>query len=134
MTVGINVLGRNAMLDALTTFAGAGALLRIYDGTKPASSGGALSGNNKLAELPFSGNIGAASSSGVLTLTPPTAANALLSGTATWFRIVKSDGTTYVFDGTVAQGSGGDINLNSTAISSGASVSMTSGSITAGNP
>jgi hypothetical protein len=118
------------MLDALTTYAGAGALLRIYDGSRPATGGTAT---NKLAELAFAGNLGAASSGGVLTLGTINSASALLAGTATWFRIVKADGTTIVFDGAVGT-SGADINLNSTAISSGATVSVTSGSITAGNP
>jgi hypothetical protein len=130
MTIGLATAVRNAMLDAITTQAGASALLRIYDGTRPATGGTAT---NKLAELTCSATLGAASSGGVLTLNSITSASALLSGTATWFRLTKSDGTTVLMDGSVGT-SGSDINLNSTAISSGATVSVTSGSITAGNP
>ena len=39
MTTGYNVLLRNAQLDAITTFAGAGAKLRIYGGVQPATGG-----------------------------------------------------------------------------------------------
>jgi hypothetical protein len=130
MTIGLSTTVRNAMLDAITTQAGSGALLRLYDGTRPATGGTAT---NKLAELTCSATLAAASSGGVLTLNAITAAAALLSGTATWFRLVKSDGTTVIMDGSVGT-TGADINLNSVAISSGASVSVTSGSITAGNP
>lgn len=130
MTIGISTPVRNAMLDAITTQAGATPLLRIYDGTRPATGGTAT---NKLAELACSTALGAASSGGVLTLSAITSASALLSGTATWFRLVKADGTTVIMDGSVST-SGADINLNSTAISSGATVSVTSGAITAGNP
>lgn len=35
MALGINVTTRNAMLDAITARAGASALLRIYDGSRP---------------------------------------------------------------------------------------------------
>jgi hypothetical protein len=130
MTIGLATLQRNAMLDAITTFAGASPLLRIYDGTRPATGGTAT---NKLAELPCSAALAAASSGGVLTFNAVTSAAAALSGTATWFRLVKADGTTVVLDGSVAT-SGADLNLNSTAISAGATVSVTSGAITAGNP
>lgn len=130
MTIGLSTPVRNAMLDAITTQAGTSALLRIYDGTRPATGGTAT---NKLAELTCSAALGAASSGGVLTLNTITSAGALLAGTATWFRIVKSDGVTGILDGSVGT-TGSDINLNSTVISSGATVSVTSGAITAGNP
>lgn len=130
MTIGLSTAVRNAMLDSITTQAGASALLRIYDGTRPATGGTAT---NKLAELTCASVLAAASSGGVLTLNAITQAAALLSGTATWFRLVKADGTTVIMDGSVST-AGADVNLNSVAISSGASVSVTSGSITAGNP
>jgi hypothetical protein len=130
MTIGLATPVRNALLDAITTQAGTSALLRIYDGTRPATGGTAT---NKLAELACSSALGAASAAGVLTLNPISSAGALLAGTATWFRIVKADGTTVIMDGSVGT-TGSDINLNSTVISAGATVSVTSGAITAGNP
>lgn len=122
---------RNAMLDAVTTGAGGSALLRIYDGTRPASGGTATT---LLAELTCNATFAAGASSGVLTLnsiTQDSSANA--SGTATWFRIVKSDGTTFVMDGNVGT-SGSDLNLTTTTIVSTQPVSVTSFVITEGNP
>jgi hypothetical protein len=130
MALGYPATLRNAQLDAITTAAGASALLRIYSGTRPATGGTATT---LLAELTCNATFAPAASAGVLTLnaiTQDSSANA--TGTATWFRIVKSDGTTFVMDGDVGT-SGSDLNLNSTAITSGGSVSVTSFTITAGN-
>jgi len=123
---------RNARLDAITTFAGNGALLRIYDGTKPATGGAATT---LLAELTCGSPFAAGAAAGVLTLgsiTQDSSANA--TGTATWFRIVKSDGTTHVLDGTVtATGGGGDLELVSTSITATQPVQVTSFTITEAN-
>lgn len=122
---------RNNMLDQITTFAGGSALLRIYDGTRPATGGTATT---LLAELTCNVTFAAAASGGVLTLnaiTQDSSANA--TGTATWFRIVKSDGTTFVLDGNVGT-SGSDLNLTTTSIVAGQPVSITSFTITEGNP
>ncbi len=130
MTLGINVTTRNAMLDTITTRAGASALLRIYDGTQPATGGTATT---LLAELTCNATFAPAASSGVLTLnaiTQDSSANA--TGTATWFRIVQSGGSTHVLDGTVGT-SGADLNLNSTSIVATGTVSISSFTITAPN-
>lgn len=121
---------RNAMLDAITTAAGSAALLRIYDGARPASGGAATT---LLAELTCGTPFAAGAASGVLTLgsiTQDSSANA--TGTATWFRIVTSGGT-FVLDGNVGT-SGSDLNLTTTSIVSGQPVSITSITITEGNP
>lgn len=131
MALGYIVALRNAQLDAVTTQAGASALLRIYDGTRPAT-GGAVT--TLLAELTCNATFAPASAAGLLTLNAiasDTAANA--TGTATWFRIVKADGTTHVMDGNIST-SGSDMNLNSTSIVVGGTVAITSFTITAGNP
>lgn len=134
MALGYNALLRNAQLDAITTFAGTSAKLRIYSGTRPATGGTATT---LLAELTCSASaFAAAASSGVLTLNAVTAdSSADATGTATWFRIVKSDGTTHVMDGSVtATGGGGDLELDSTSIVAGGTVSIsTPRTITAGN-
>lgn len=121
---------RNAMLDAITTAAGGSALLRIYDGTRPSTGGTATT---LLAELTCNATFAPSASSGQLTLnsiTQDSSANA--TGTATWFRIVKSDGTTHVLDGSVGT-SGSDLNLTTTSIVSGQPVSVSSFVITEGN-
>lgn len=124
---------RNARLDQIKTAidAGAGAgLLRIYDGSRPATGGAATT---LLAELTFSDPSAAAAASGVLTMNAITQdASANAAGTASWFRIVDSTGA-FVLDGNVGT-SGSDLNLNSLAIALGATVSVTSMTITAGNP
>lgn len=130
MALGINSTTRNAMADAITTRAGASALLRIYDGTRPATGGTATT---LLAELTCNATFAPAASGGVLTLnaiTSDTSANA--TGTATWFRIVQSGGATHVLDGNVST-SGSDMNLSTTSIVSGATVSISSATITIGN-
>lgn len=122
---------RNARMDAITTFAGGSALLRIYDGTRPATGGTATT---LLAELTCNATFAPAASGGVLTLnaiTQDTSANA--TGTATWFRIVKSDGTTHVLDGNVGT-SGSDLNLTTTSIVATQPVGVASAVLTEGNP
>lgn len=115
----------NAAANGVTALCNSG-YLRIYDGTKPASADTAITTQTLLAELTFGSTSFSAASGATATanaITADSSANA--SGTATWFRVVKSDGTTVVFDGTVGT-SGADLNLNSTSISAGASVSVTS--------
>jgi len=126
---------RNAMLDLITTRAGNGALLRIYDstGTGRPATGGAVTTQVLLAELtcgtPFAGS----AASGVLTLSSITQdSSANNSGTASWFRIFKSDGTTAVADGNIAL-SGSDLNMSPLSITSGQPVQVTSVTLTAGN-
>jgi hypothetical protein len=132
MALGLNANPlRNNMLDEITARAGASALLRIYDGSRPATGGTATT---LLAELTCNATFAAAASGGVLTLNAITAdASANATGTATWFRIVQSDGTTHVLDGNVGT-SGSDLNFNTTSIVTGANVAVTSFTITAGNP
>lgn len=122
---------RDARMDAITTHAGNAALLRVYDGSRPATGGAATT---LLAELvcgtPFAG----AAVNGVLTVTNPTTdASANATGTATWFRVVKADGVTHVMDGNVGV-SGSDLNLTTTSIVATQPVSVTSFVLTEGNP
>lgn len=121
---------RDAMMDAITTRAGNAALLRIYDGSRPATGGTATT---LLAELTCGSPFAGASVNGVLTanaITQDSSANA--TGTATWFRIVQSDGSTFVLDGNVGT-SGSDLNLNSVSIVAGGTVSVSSFVLTEGN-
>jgi hypothetical protein len=130
MTTGYNAGLRNAQLDAITTFAGNGAKLRLYDGTRPATGGTAT---NLLAEFTLGSPFAPAASGGMLSPTLPSATTGSAAGTATWFRIVKADGTTQVIDGSAGT-SGTDLVLNTATISVGVNVSVSSFSITRGNP
>lgn len=130
MTVGMTTNLRNARLDAITTFVGANGKLRIYSGTRPATGGTATT---LLAELTLGSTFAPAASGGVLTLnaiTGDTSADA--TGTASWARILKSDGTTIALDCSVGT-SGTDIVLATTSIVASAAVNITSATITEGN-
>lgn len=130
MAVGMATTLRNARLDAITTFAGGSCKLRIYDGSRPATGGTATT---LLAELTCNATFAPAASSGVLTLNSITAdSSADATGTASWARIVKSDGTTHVLDCSVGT-SAADIILNTVSIVSAAVVSCTSATITEAN-
>ncbi|MBK3333565.1 hypothetical protein [Burkholderia pseudomallei] len=131
MTMGFSTTLRNAMLDQITSQAGASALLSIYSGTRPAT-GGALSGNTLLAQLTCNATFAPASSGGVLTLNSIASVAAAATGTATWARLTKSDGTTFVADFSVGT-SGTEVIMATTSITSGATVSVTSATVTAGN-
>lgn len=131
MALGLATSLRNTRQNAVTAAIDAGAgpgLLRIYDGTRPATGGAATT---LLAELTFSDPSYSAASAGAITANPVNsdpAANA--DGTATWARIVDSNGT-FVMDADVST-AGADINLNSTSIVTGLQVEITSSILTDG--
>jgi hypothetical protein len=132
MALGLNLSPlRNNMLDQITARAGASAFLRIYDGSRPATGGAATT---LLAELTCNATFAPAATGAVLTLNAITAdASANATGTATWFRIVQSGGSTHVLDGNVGT-SGSDLNFNTVSFVTGGNVAVTSFTITAGNP
>lgn len=130
MAVGYSTTLRNARLDAITTAIGASGLLRIYDGTRPASGGAATT---LLAQLALSATFAPAAAAGVLTASAITSdSSADATGTATWARLTTSGGT-FVADMGVAT-SGAEVTLNTVAIVIGGTVACTSCVITAGNP
>jgi len=123
---------RNAMLDQIKTALDAGsgaALIRIYDGTRPATGGTATT---LLAELTCTDPSAGSAASGTLTFSSITQdASANATGTATWFRMVDS-AATFVMDGSVST-SLSDLNLTTTSIVATQPVSISSATITAGN-
>ena len=122
---------------SLNTLLGATASLRIYSGTAPTNADDALSGNTLLAQLamnatPFGSPSGTNPGDAVVftanSITSDSSADA--TGTASFFRILDSAGTPAPqIQGTVGT-SGADLNLNSTAIQSGAQVSVSSLTLT----
>lgn len=121
--------GASAAADATCALLNTG-YLRIYDSTgtgQPATADTAVSTQVLLAELRFASTAFGAASNGVATagtITSDTDANA--TGTATWFRCLKSNGTSSVFDGSIAATGGtADLILNSTAIQIHAQVDVT---------
>src|SRR5438045_5119665 len=109
----------NAAADAVARLADAG-VLKIYDGSQPATADTAVTTQNVLAQLTLNATSAGAAVAGVLTFNAITSdSSADAAGTASWFRVFKSDGTTVLFDGSVGTSSA-NMNLNSTAIQSGA--------------
>ena len=108
--------------------------LEIYSGTQPVNANtgiGAstlLSNGMRFPSGAFTFTI--VSGSAVATAGSITSdTNAMNPGTATWFRAYKSDGTTVVLDGSVGT-AGCDLNLNTTSIVGGATVSCTAFTVT----
>ena len=132
MALAFPVAIRNGWLDNINTAlnAGAGAaLIRIYDGARPATGGAPTL---LLAELTCTDPAAPGAASGVLTFSPITQdASANNTGTATWFRMVDS-AAAFVLDGNVGT-SGSDLNLTTTSIVATQPVSITSATITAPN-
>lgn len=122
---------RDAQQQGLITYAGSGAKICIYEGTQPANANTAISTQTLLVECDLASNFGT-DSNGTLTLGTVNSGTAVATGTAEFFRIFKSDGTTVVMDGSVAT-SGADMNLSSTSIATGQTVSISSGTIIRAN-
>lgn len=126
------VLLKNAKLNAISTYAGASAKLRIYSGTKPATADAAITGT-MLVELVCNATAFAgAASGGVLTASAISNGTAAASGTASHYRLFQTNGTTAVLDGTVGT-SASDLIVDNTSINSGQVVSISSFTITEAN-
>jgi len=117
-------------VDAFCTELNSG-FLEIYTGSQPAVDA-ALTGT-LLATLTFGATaFGASSSSGGIVtaianaITSGTAGN---TGTAGYFALLKSDGTTVVATGSIGT-SGCDLNISTTSINSGDNVSCSSFTVT----
>lgn len=136
MAIQLSVTARNARLDAIETTVGTSAILRIYDlsGSAPANCAAAITAT-LLAEMTLPSDWMAAASSGSKAMSgtwEDTSANN--AGTADFFRIYASDGTTCHIQGTVtATGGGGDMTLDNTSITAGQKISITGFTLTDGN-
>lgn len=130
-TTGANA-ARNAAIDAILADANNGSL-RIYSGTAPANADAALGGATLLAQLPLSADAFGDAVNGVATANAITAdSSADATGTPTFFRLLASNGTTVIFQGT-AGASGQELNLSDLSggqIVAGGSVSVSSLTIT----
>lgn len=118
--------GRNASLDAMNTRLANG-LIRIYTGAQPATPETAASGT-LLATLTLPSTAGSVAG-GVFTAgTIVSDSSADATGTAGWFRVFQSDGTTVEFDGLV----GAELTLSSTSVVATGTVSITALTYTLG--
>ena len=121
------VLSRNAALDAAFDTLNAGKY-RVYDGSQPTDSDTALGAQVLLADLPLSATAFAAASGGSKVANAITTdASADATGTATWASFLTG-ANVRKFDHSAGT-SGCNLNLNSAGISAGASVAVTSASV-----
>src|ERR1700761_1289343 len=107
--------------------------LKVYAGTQPTDANTAITSQTLLGTFTFNATaFGTPSASGSAPSRVTSAAagsisdiTAAASGTASWFRAIKSDGTTVVYDGSVGT-SGADLNLTDVSITSGEAMSISS--------
>lgn len=112
--------------DANTS--GPGKIL-VYSGSAPATADSAVTGT-LLATFTLNATAFGNASNGVITLNGvPLTVAASASGTAGYFRLTRGNGTTCILQGAVST-SGAEMNLNTTTITSGVNVTITSGTIT----
>lgn len=128
MAVRLAVSLANTLADAVDTALGNAGTIKIYTGTQPATADTAASGTLLATFTLGSPGFGAASSGTITLAGVPLTVAASNTGTAGWFRIATSGAST-ILDGSVGT-SGNQINLNTTSITSGVNVTITSGTIT----
>jgi hypothetical protein len=128
---------RNTRLDALTSALGTAAFLEVFTGPQPGKTSGTFNADSgtRLVSLACSNPVAGASSAGVLTFSTITSAAGLAPGTPGYFRFKTAAAggpTTVIMEGDAGIGSG-SLNFSS-SITSGGTVSITSATVTEGNP
>lgn len=134
MAIQLSVGVRNARLDAIEATVGTAAKLQIWSGSMPANCAAAATGT-KLLEDTLAPDWAAAAASGSKSFNgTPIAGTGLAAGTAGYFRLVDSAGTTCHMQGTItATGGGGDMTIDNTSIASGQAVNVTNFTLTDAN-
>jgi len=121
MALKITAAAADSMGDALATAIGSAATIQIRTGAKPATPETAASGT-LLATVNVTGSF--TSTGGVLTAADPASVTIGTTGTAGYFRLLTS-GATAILDGDItATGGGGDMQLATVALSSGATLDL----------
>lgn len=131
MTLYYSNATRHAQNEGLITFAGTSCKFNLYNGAQPANANTAVTSQVLLASLTIPSVFGT-DVNGTLTLSAITSAVASNAGTASWFRIFKSDNTTVVLDGSVGISSA-DLILNSVTIAALQTVAISAGTIIRNN-
>ena len=115
-------------MNAIGTAVGNAGTLIIYNGTQPATCGTATTA---LATFTLGSPFAPTTATATISPNLPAVVTASNTSTATWFR-VSTSGASCMFDGTVGT-SGSDLNLATTALVTGLTVSITSWTMTSGN-
>jgi hypothetical protein len=126
MTVQWSTAMRNAIANQWAAVFGANAKLLVYSGAMPANVAAATTGT-LLLEYDLASVWASAASGGAISIAslpiPTTGSN---NGTAGYYRIFQSDGTTCHEQGTVtATGGGGDATIDNTTVAAGQTVQLT---------
>jgi hypothetical protein len=107
--------------------------IKIYAATQPTDANTAVGAQTLLATFTCASTaFGSSAASGttpsrssVATAAAISDVTAAASGTAAWFRALKSDGTTVICDGSVtATGGGGDLTMTDVSLTSGETCSV----------
>ena len=112
----------NAQATSLSSLCNSG-LVRVYDGTQPATADTAVSTQVLGVTLTLNATAFGAPSSGLLTANAITGGTAVASITPTWARILASNGTTVIMD--ISAGASG-ANMTIPAFTSGTLVTCSS--------
>lgn len=133
MSLQLATLLRNAMADAIETYIGVSAILKLRTGAPPANCGTADSGT-VIATLNLPSDWMTAAASGTKGKNGTWQdASADSAGTVGHFRLYDSGGATCVMQGTVtATGGGGDMTVDNTVLAAGQPFSITQFDITIG--
>ncbi len=121
---------RNVILNDITAYTTTSAVFVIYAGVQPADvSSATTAANTVVASLAFPSTMAfGAAAAGVLTANTITSDSSAAGGTAAWFSIQRATGQRAI-DGSVGT-SGADLNLNSTTITTGATVAISAFTVT----
>lgn len=128
MAVKYSTTLRNALLDAIETYAGTSPKIMIFTGAEPAKT--AADSGTLLATINLPSDWLAAAASGSKSKLGTWSATAAASGTASYFRL-KTSGNAVVMQGSVGT-SAADLLVDSTTFSSGQAFTITSFTINAG--
>lgn len=131
MAIQYSVAVNNARLDAFESTSGASAKLRIYTGSDPANCAAAATGT-LLVDMALPADWMSAAASGVKAKLGTWSGTGAAAGTAGYFRITDTTGTTAHAQGTCGIGSG-DMSLDNTSIAVSQVVTVNSFTLTTGN-
>lgn len=122
---------RTQMWNNFVTTVGSLAFIQLYTGAPPANCAAAATGT-LLCEIPLPATWWSIASA-VLTKLGNWSGTAIAAGNVGYWRLVNNAKTTCHMQGTIAA-SGGDLTIDAIALTVGMPVSVTTFSITAGNP
>jgi len=116
-----SINSRNVELTALAALANGG-LMKIYTSPQPSTPETAITTQTLLSTVTMGTPAFGTASNGIITANAISQDNNIAqTGTAAWFRLYKSDGTTVISDGTVGLvSSGSDLEMNSVSLLQGA--------------